>query len=305
MADGEPDVKDIERVEVVPAPDGELVDGGETQPASSPANDGATDGEPEDTEKDPEEKSPDGKPEALVTHNKPATVPAPDAGETVDGLTRIEGETPREYAMRLELTKVRGKLRKERTDELLPTGPAHSQSRKELTDEDRQVLGKYKPEELAAIREVLPALAKELGFARIEELEGASYQDKAQGELDGFLEKHPEYLPDKDPDGTLWGALKTEFGLYKPPQNPKDYRKILERAHQTVFGIKPGGSLPNNTAASKRIEVASHGGAAGPGSTGAGAGRRAATGASQGYRFDMLKGFSDEERAALEEKAGA
>jgi len=304
MADGEPDVKDIERVEIAPTMDDELVDGGETQPASSPTNDGATDGEPEESEQDPEEKSPDGKPEALV-NRKPATVPAPEAGETVDGLTRIAGETPREYALRLELTNVRSKLRKERTDELLPTRSAPSQARKELTDEDKQTLGKYKPEELAAIREVLPALAKELGFARIEELEGASYQDKAQGELDGFLEKHPEYLPDKDSDGTLWGALKAEFGLYKPPQNPKDYRKILERAHQTVFGIKPGGALPNNTAASKRIEVASHGGAAGPGSSGAGAGRRAVTGAAQGYRFDMLKGFSDEDKAALEDKAGA
>lgn len=280
----EPEVKDIDTVYVQPAgDDAEDVDTEDTDQESSPENEGNDESE-EDSDK----------PDQLVQN----TVPANDKKESEDdGLQNVENETPRERALRLEVTNLKRAARKERTDEILGGNIAPAAERKELPPEKKSVLDKYKPEEVASLREVLPVLAEEMGYVRKDELDGSSYAEKSQEILDGFLDKHPEYLPENDKDGTLWGAFKTEFGIYKQPTNPKDFTKIFNRTHEKVFGIKPAGALSKVNAQREKTQVASHAGASSRPSTAAA--QRNGAASAQAFRTDMLKGFTDEEKVEM------
>lgn len=289
----EPEVKDVERVEVTTTTDDELVESDETEGTDADSSQQETEGESADDDESEGETKPD---EIVSRQNAPAAAPAakPEADGNVD-LAEIEGETPRERALRLEVTRLKREGRQDRIREVLPHAPATATTR-ELSEDEKKVLGKYKPEELNALREVLPTLAKEMGFVRQDELGATTYQEKSQEVLDSFLEKHPEYLPENDKDGTLWGAFKAEYGLYKQPSNPKDFQKIFERVHRDVFGIKPASGLTKVNAAREKVSVASHAGAS---STAKPAPARQGR-APQGLRLDMLKGFSTEELAELE-----
>lgn len=292
--DSEPEVKDVDRVEITPA-------GADAEDVDDKTEDTEPDSSQEETEGDGE-KEPEGddskKPDQLVTPKAPVTEPAQAVADTTgaDGLAAVEGETPKERALRAELKRTRDKLRKEQGDDLLGgERPPQGQSTPQLSQEDSAIIGKYKTDEVAALREIVPVLAKEMGFVRKDELQGTAYAERSQESLDHFLEKHPEYLPENDTDGTLWNAFKSEFGLYKTPTNPKDYTKIFERIHRDVFGIKPKGPLSTVTAQQEKTRVASHAGA----SSAPAAPRSKPATNPAGLRLDMLKGFSDEDIAEI------
>lgn len=309
-------VQDTERVEVEPAEGGEVI---------TPEHpEGIVPGEePEGTDpnNDPADESPDGRPEGVVRSQTPPAETTPGTAAPAEGvapvlpgtdlsnpmgLKRLPDESPREFAMRVELTKTRGLLRKERTGEIMdtirPGAPASAPA--QISEAAQAILAKYPKEQLDALKEVLPALAEGLGFVRKDELQGNTYAEKAQDALDSFLEKHPEYLPEKDPDGTLWGRFKEEFAIYKQPSDPKDYQRIFTKVHQTVFGIQApaGGTLPKVQAQQKKVQVASHAGASSP--TSSQRQMRPGGGASTGLRLDALRGFSDEDKARIAERAG-
>lgn len=280
--ENEPEVKDVETVHITPAEgDDDTILPEGTDPDSSPENEGEGDDE-------------SNKPDELVTAKKPAPT-GEKKPEGDDGLKNVDGETPRERALRAEVTRLKDANRKERGDEVFGQ-PRAATPTKELSEDDKKVLGKYRPEEIGALKEVLPVLAKEMGYVRADELAGASYAEKAQETLDGFLDKHPEYLPENDKDGTLWNAFKAEYLLFKQPLNPKDFTKIFERIHRDVFNIKPAGALPKVSAQQEKTRVASHAGAS---SQGAAPRDRATKPAALDFRTDMLKGFSDEEKAEM------
>lgn len=282
--ENEPEVKDVEVVHIAPATgDDDTILPEGTDLDSSPENEG-------------EGEDDSNKPDQIVT---PKTAPTGDEKKPSgdDGLQDVEGETPRERAMRAEITRLKQRERKDRTGEVFGTQPPVAASRRaELTEADKAVLGKYKPEEIGALKEVLPVLAKEMGYVRGEDLVGASYAEKAQETLDTFLDKHSEYLPENDKDGTLWNAFKAEYALYKQPSNPKDFSKIFDRVHRDVFNIKPTGALSKVNAQQEKTRVASHAGASSQGSAPR---ERAAKPSASGFRTDMLKGFSDEDKAAM------
>lgn len=283
-ANGEPDVKDVEVVHIAPAgDDDETITPEDTESDSSTDDDGEGDDE-------------SNKPDQLVTQKKPDTAADDDDKVGADGLKDVPGETPRERALRAELTRERALRRGDQAHEVFGNAPAPATKRGELSEDDKKVIGKYKPEEVAALKEVLPVLAKEMGYVRAEDLAGQSYADKAQETLDGFLDKHPEYLPDNDKDGTLWAAFKAEYGLYKQPSNPKDFGRIFEKIHRDVLGIKPATALTKVNAQKEKTQVASHTGAS---STTSAPRERAGKPAANSYRTDMLKGFSDEDKAAM------
>ena len=205
----------------------------------------------------------------------------------------VEGETPREKALRKQIEDLRAERRKERTDEIIKEAP--ESKRADLSDEDKAVIGKYKPTEVAALKEVLPVLAREMGYVRQDQLASATYVEKSNDILNAFIDKHPEYLPQNDKDGTLWNAFKEEYALYKQPANPKDFSKIFDRIHRDVFGIKPAGALPKLNAQREKAQVASHAGTSSSTSSRAGTAKASAS----QYRIDGLKGFTDEEKAEM------
>lgn len=277
----EAEVKDVEVVHVQPAgKDADDIETDDTDQDTSPENDGEADDE-------------SAKPDKLVKTKE--TDPEGEEGAE-DGLADVEGETPKERALRVTITNLRGKLRKEQAGEILGGNAPVPAAKKDLSDQDKAVLGKYKPEEIAALKEVLPVLAKDMGYVRSDDLAGATYAEKSQEILDGFLEKHPEYLPENDKDGTLWTAFKAEYGLYKQPGDPRDFKKIFDRIHKDVFGIKPSGPLPKVNAQQEKTKVASHAGASSKGTPPA---SRADKPSATGLRTDMLKGFTDEEKAEM------
>lgn len=237
----------------------------------------------EETEEEVEAEEPEKK-EALV-------VPIVEK----DGpIARISGETSREYALRLEVFNLKEERRKERTKEF--TIEQRPEASKKVESE---VLKKYKPEEISALREVLPELAREFGYVRQDELSKQTYEEKAQVQIDKFIDDHPEYSIDKDPDNTLWERLKAEYNsYYKPPKDPRDFKKIFERIHQDLFGIKTAGPLQKINAAKEKAKVASH--SSGPTK---GGNRERIVQHNVGLRTDALRGFSEEEIADIESRA--
>lgn len=292
--ENEPDVKITERVEVTPAGDDDTVESPDSSQEES-TEEGA------DEKKEPEsEETEEEADKADTEETKPEqTDAAPDTTtDDEDGdIKPIPGESKREFALRLENKRLRTDLRKGRTSELVPPAPS-APAKKELSPEKQAVLKKFKPEDMQAFREVLDVAAEEMGFVRKDQLGASTYQEKATEELDGFLEKHPEYLPQNDPGNVLWNRFKEEYALYRPPTNPKDLKKVLEKVHKEVFGIKPAAAIDRKDAAKKDVKVASHSGSSRPSPSREGV-KRAGTPAAQGLRTDMLKGFSDEEIAEL------
>jgi hypothetical protein len=272
MANGNDDmeVKDVsvEHVEPVGDDNDDSEKTEETEPESSR----------EETD-DEEESEPSPKVE-------PKPKPAKSAG---DDIANIKDETPRERALRLEVTRLRRLGRKEQSDELLG-GHVPIHEKPEISPERKKVLEKYKPEEIDALRETIDVLAEEMGFVRKDVLNQTTYANHANDELNTFLEKHAEYLPENDTDGTLWNAFKDEYALYKQPSDPREFKKIFDRVHKSVFGIKPAADINKVNAQNEKIKVASHKSAS-PAPTS----RKSTPRNSSGLRLDMLKGFEQEE----------
>lgn len=208
---------------------------------------------------------------------------------------KLPDETPREFAYRIEIARLREDKRKEQVGEIM-TQPV-IQPKKELSPEKKAVLGKYKPEDINTLKEVFDVMAEDMGFVRQDQLGAQTYQSKATEVLDDFLEKHPEYQPKNDPGNVLWERFKQEYSLYRPTQNPRDLKKILNKVHTEVFGIKPVAALNKQDATKEKIKVASHGGTSRPSPSREGVKR--ASMVQTGLRTDMLKGFTDEEIADL------
>lgn len=239
----------------------------------------------EKSDEDEKDDTDTSKKDELITKKIPAD-------KTDDGIVELEGETPRERALRLEVTRLKARERQDRKGDI-EIRPGNS-TKTELSDEQKKVLARYKPEDIQNLKEVFGVMAEDMGFVRKDQLGASTYTDKATEELDKFIDAHPEYLPENDTDNLLWGRFKEEYSLYKQPENPKEFKKIFERVHQSVFGIKSAGDDKTINAAKEKVKVASHSGASKPG------GQSQRANAPTGIRFDMLKGFTDEERAELE-----
>jgi len=196
----------------------------------------------------------------------------------------VEGETPREKALRLETSRLKGLLRKERQDELFIKQPVSSKK----PEED---LSEYDPDELKRFEK----LAKSLGFAKKDEIVRDSVQDKNNNEFETFIEAHPEYSAENDKDGVLWNQFKTEFALYNPPQDPKTLRKVLNKVHNEIYGVKPAVNLNKINAQQQKLKVASH-----AGTMGSKASVSSPKAPNSNIRLDMLKGFSEEDLKELQ-----
>lgn len=254
----------VQKVSVNPSEDDteDTDEENDTQPQSSEEeNEPELESEDEESEEEPEQEA-----------DEPKKEPKP-----------VEGETPRERAMRLEMTKVKGLLRKQRQDELFVQKPLTPSA------QDDELEG-YDPEELRKFELV----ARKMGFAKKDEIINQTTQERNSSEFETFMEAHPEYSPENDKDGTLWNQFKEEFSLYAPPKDPKTLRKVLTKVHNELFGVQPAANLSKVNAAREKIKVASH--------TGASAGKTASKArpeAPSGLRMDALRGFSDAERKEL------
>jgi hypothetical protein len=230
---------------------------GEDKPAEEPeAESEKPDGaEAEDAEEEPAESA-DSEVENPSDDGGEEEVEAPPT-EVKD----VEGETPRERALRLEVQRVKEINRGLRGKKLIgDVQPMHSMQA-ELSDEDKKALEIFDPEQVSNMEKLLPVLAKKLGFVKKDELSAGTYQSTSQDVLDTWLEAHPDYLPENDKGDILFNRLKAEISLYQKPSNPKNWNKILNRAHNEIMGIRtqPKESAARVLARQEKIKVASHG----------------------------------------------
>ena len=208
----------------------------------------------------------------------------------------MEGETPKERALRQKVELLEKTERERRAEALADGAKPATPANKELTPEQKATLAKYKPQEIESLKEVIPVIAEQLGFVKAQDLTQTQYAERARETIVEWIDAHPEYK-----DQVLWDQVKAIADTtYKPPLNPKDWTKILNRIHTELSGIEPIGDKGALTAARQKIQVASHAGNSGPARTTTPSRSRVN---SAGLRLDALSGFTDEEKEDIASRA--
>ena len=274
MADSK-EVKDVERVEIKPAESEEgeeVITKSEDIEEKETPSESSSEEKPSETTEGEEEKEG----EELVTseeEEEPSEPSKPEEDKGVvetsgdelgDEIKRLPGETPREHALRLEVTRLKRGNREKRTKELLgepekPSGLSKTQY-EALEEEDKKILAEYDPKELSTFEKILGVLGRKHGWVKKGDLKTTTDSRLSEDMLDDFLQNHSEYLPENDKDDVLWNTFKEEFKLYKTPKNPKDLRKIFNKIHRDIFGVKSEDGLKKINAQKEKVKVASHSG---------------------------------------------
>lgn len=201
----------------------------------------APESSPEGTKTEPEE------PEAVIEPSKKE--PAP-----------VEGETPREKALRLELTRVKGQLRQKAVTDLVegvkeaPIKEDHVSRLKNLG---------YSDEEIQKASELVDVLATSKGYVKAEQ----TYQTVVQDTVDVFLDDNPEYKPQNDKDDLRWGRFQEilKSGIYNlSGKTSKQLRSIFDRVNKDVVDEFGESSLKidasKRAAEQQKIRSVSHSG---------------------------------------------
>ena len=157
----------------------------------------------------------------------PEAVPEPSITEPAP----VEGESPRERALRLELTRVKGELRRKAVTDLVE-GAKEAPLKEDHVGRLKN-LG-YSDEEIEKASELVDVLATSKGYVKAEH----TYQAVVQDTIDSFLENNPEYKPDVDKDDIRWGRFQSHLksGIYDlSGKTSKQLRGIFERVNKDVI----------------------------------------------------------------------
>ena len=199
---------------------------------------------PSEEEIKKEEEIKEKKPVESVAHQKPAPV---------------LGETERERGLRFELERLRGKLRKESTKDIVEnvvlTIPKIDPY-KDLRDKG------YSEEEIMNMESAVDSIAKNKGYIRAED----SYKQSVQDTVDMFVDQHPEYQPINDKNDLRWTMFQEilQSGIYSiAGKNPRQLKTIFAKVDEDVKK-ELNESIPINTKQIKAqqytVNVASHSG---------------------------------------------
>lgn len=243
---GEPEGEDLIPKDQLPTDPAEL---GKSPEAAAPAEPAAP--VEEGTPAEPETPAaPESSPAAPAEKPEPApSQPAP-----------VEGETPREKALRLEIQRLRGINRKEDVKKLTEdAAPAPLQEDQYKSLRDRG----YTDEQIKDMETVIDVIASSKGYVRADR----SYATTVQDTVDLFTEAHPEYLPANDTDDLRWNRFQSllKDGTYNlSGKSPKQLTAIFEKVDADVrkeFGEVVVKTNPKQVAAQQhKVTVASHSG---------------------------------------------
>ena len=175
----------------------------------------------------------------------------------------VEGETPKEKALRLEIQRLRNVNRKDETkkfaDSIEPVIQADSY--KVLKDKG------YTDEEISNMETAVDLIASKKGYIRADQ----NYATIVQDTVDLFTDEHPEYKPVNDTDDARWNLFQSYLkdGTYNlSGKTPKQLKSIFERVNADVkrdLGEVVVKTTPNQLAAQQhKAQVASHGGGTKP-----------------------------------------
>jgi len=217
------------------------------------SDDSSGDSETDSTEEGAEEPTePEGENERLLGRS-------PEKGSP----KRVKGESVREFALRCEVHKLKSQRRSNKSKELFTTDAKVKINTDDLSPDDKTLLASYNKEELASFEKMLGVIAKKNGWVNKGDLQKTTYKTQGQDILDDFLDSHPEYSSENDPDNVLWDKFTEDFSLYKQPSNPKLLKRIFNKIHRDIFDVLPESDLTKIQAQKQKIKSASHSGATG------------------------------------------
>lgn len=141
-------------------------------------------------------------------------------------IKEVTGETPKERALRLEVTRLRRASREKEQKEIFKDEPVSKDSYEELKE-----LG-YDEAQINTLDRAFDIIGAKKGFVRKDQ----SYKEMANETLSGFIEEHPEYAPENDKDDIYWGRfnsiLKSDYNLVN--KTHKQLKSIFERIDRDV-----------------------------------------------------------------------
>lgn len=206
--------------------------------------DNSEDKSEENSEDESDDESDDGSDDESKEESEDDTKPKP-----------VEGETPRENALRLETQRLKKDLRRMRTQKVFEGHK--SEFKDELSKEDQETLSQYDQKELSQFEKVIDVVAKKKGWVKKGDFQAQTYQQQASDSLDSWLEFHKEYLPENDKNNVLWDSFQRELSEHQKPNNPRDLKRVFDKVHREIFGISKVSDSKIN-AQKEKIKVASH-----------------------------------------------
>jgi len=171
-----------------------------------------------------------------------------------DGLKDVPGETPKERAMRAEITRLRRANREKDQNNLIKLEPIIEDND---TDDELKNLG-YDDEQIVGLKKVVDIIASKQGFVK----KSANIKEQADATLNSFIAEHPEYLPENDKDDVYWGRFKelsSDYNLNgKTPAQLKSIFNKIDRDVKEELGEK---GLPKEKieAQKRKVDDISHG----------------------------------------------
>jgi len=138
----------------------------------------------------------------------------------------VEGETPKEKALRLQIQELREKIRNK--DEVIKIAQPL------ISNEEYETLKEtYDDEELEKFEKLFDVIGKKKGYVKAEDV----YKDKGQDVLNSFLEKHSEYSLEKDPKDERWNTFKKilDKDYNRVGKTPAELSKLFEKVNRDVL----------------------------------------------------------------------
>ena len=193
----------------------------------------------ETSEETGQEEVKEAAPEEGVEEEKETPAEPPAEEKPAEEGEKPEGEDVGELAKQTEaLTKEREALLKDIQD----LRGERRDLKKERLDKVEEAIDDLKdthPEDVKLIERVL----KSKGYVRKEDVDKRIYDEVKEQQLNSFLDKHPEYKPENDPQDLNWSRFQKELQFYRMPQDPKKVGEVLERAHKALAGFSGGQDL--------------------------------------------------------------
>lgn len=214
----------------------------------------------EEPEKEDEVPKPEDAPAAESSPAAPVEKPEVHSQQP----TPVEGETPREKALRLETQRLRGLLRRDNIKELAEGAgaPAEETDEYEILKEQG-----YTDEQIKAMETAVDLIASKKGYVRADR----NYAQTVQDTVDLFTESHPEYKPASDADDIRWNLFQSYLkdGTYNlSGKTPKQLTAIFEKVDADVrkeLGETVVKTNPRAIAAQQhKVNVVSHSGGTKP-----------------------------------------
>lgn len=169
--------------------------------------------------------------EELEKPEEPVSSPEKEVEEVEekkDEIKYVEGESAKERALRLEVTRVKREKRELMQQNILLSQqkPATNDWKKNLRDRG------YTEEQIEEQEKLQNDMALAKGFISRDDLE----KEKLNNTFEDFISNHDEYLPEKDKDDVRYGRfiqiLKNDYNLNGKSQG--QIKSIFEKVHRDV-----------------------------------------------------------------------